>query len=525
MNLTGRGKVVLAIVTNVGLLGLAEVAARAFLPAATKAKETPVEFVGNDPNGRFPTQWDEDLFWSIPPHSEIPDIHPTEIVNAHGLRGPEFTNKKPEGVRRVVFLGDSNTFGMGADRYDNYPHRLGRWLSYSAGKRWEVINAAIPGYSAFQMLQMLRTRAKDYAPDVVVVYPGAWNDYTPAIQYDDATAHEVIEAAKAARTGLSVKRLRVYELLAQSMKHTASAASSDGKAQKYRKLWSDAAQRPDGPRLSQQKFREVLTAIARESKALGAKVIFIVPPAPAATRAKFVEGNIYAQIVGEVGSKEADKCVDARTVLTLPEEYDSKLFCDHIHPSGLGHSILAKIVGEALLDLGLDGMPTESPQAFVAPPTSLIPYLSKGTFEAGDPMAPVSVEEAGKMGGEQLISLPAPHRVVVQGVPIPVGASLQLELLFFTRKDFSKEQMELDPKDPVQVGPVDFDLSVQEGAGAPKVVLHESRTASNKDKWSPIWKIEVDLSEYSGKSVTLIFECKGKATRAVWGALQFDAFH
>ena len=201
-------------------------------------------------------------------------------MNAHGLRGPEFTNKKPEGVRRVVFLGDSNTFGMGADRYDNYPHRLGRWLSYSAGKRWEVINAAIPGYSAFQMLQMLRTRAKDYAPDVVVVYPGAWNDYTPAIQYDDATAHEVIEAAKAARTGLSVKRLRVYELLAQSMKHTASAASSDGKAQKYRKLWSDAAQRPDGPRLSQQKFREVLTAIARESKALGAKVIFIVPPAP-----------------------------------------------------------------------------------------------------------------------------------------------------------------------------------------------------------------------------------------------------
>jgi lysophospholipase L1-like esterase len=524
VTLRSHQKLLLAIATNAALLGAAELGARVFLPAPPKPKETPVQFVGNDPNGRFPTEWNDDLFWSIPPKAQIPDIVPAEYVNSYGFRGPEFAEQKPSGKKRLVLLGDSNTFGMNAGRYDNYPHRLRRWFATDPQTPWEIVNTATPGYSAFQMLQMLRTRARRYSPDVVVLYAGAWNDYTPAIGYDDPTSYQLFQSMRESHSGFRLRKLRVFELFSDSMK-PAVASNANTKKEEYKRLWSDKIERPDGPRVPQQKFRDVLTAIARESKAVGAKVIFIVPPAPTKTRERFTEGTDYARIVAEVGTKEADKVIDARTPLSLPEELDAKVFSgDIIHPGALGHAVLAKLVAEALLELKLDGLPTAPTMGFVSPPVSLGSRLANAQFEVGEPLAPFDAKEAARLGDGHLIALPSPYRVRAEKIPVPLAASLELELTFFTRKEFTPAAMESMPAVRETVGPIDFELRVECDGMPPKVLLHESVSSSNVEKWAPIGHHQVDFSDYGGKEVTLVFECHGNTVRAVWGALTFDSY-
>src|SRR4029079_7866623 len=65
-------------------------------------------------------------------------------VNQMGLRGPEI-GPKPPGTLRVLALGDSFTFGVGARVGETYPAQLEKALR-ARGVRTEVLNAGVPGF-------------------------------------------------------------------------------------------------------------------------------------------------------------------------------------------------------------------------------------------------------------------------------------------------------------------------------------------------------------------------------------------
>jgi lysophospholipase L1-like esterase len=103
-------------------------------------------------------------------------------INNHGFRGRDFTIEKAAGVVRVLTLGASSTFGY-ADRDDEtYPHYLQERLDRDAppGRRYEVINFAIPHANTGNIVAMLRAEGWALAPDVLTFYEGI-NDSKEAI--------------------------------------------------------------------------------------------------------------------------------------------------------------------------------------------------------------------------------------------------------------------------------------------------------------------------------------------------------
>lgn len=94
---------------------------------------------------------------------------PSTISRA-GLRDREFPIKKPDGVYRIVVIGDSITYGLWRARANTYPKQLEAMLNAAAssGVRFEVLNFGVTGYNISQAVETLRVRALQYQPDLVI---------------------------------------------------------------------------------------------------------------------------------------------------------------------------------------------------------------------------------------------------------------------------------------------------------------------------------------------------------------------
>lgn len=92
-----------------------------------------------------------------------------EPVNTAGYRDEEHTREKPAGVRRVVFVGDSFTYGAGVLLDDTYAKRTGRGLSSARRETWESIVLAVPGYDTEQEEALVEKEAFTYSPDLLVL--------------------------------------------------------------------------------------------------------------------------------------------------------------------------------------------------------------------------------------------------------------------------------------------------------------------------------------------------------------------
>ncbi len=98
--------------------------------------------------------------------------HPVPVrVNSLGLRGPERRLARRPGSARVLVLGDSQSWGFDVREEEAYSAALERRLGarHPPGEpRYEVVNAAVPGYSSYQGALWLRLNMEAWRPDVVV---------------------------------------------------------------------------------------------------------------------------------------------------------------------------------------------------------------------------------------------------------------------------------------------------------------------------------------------------------------------
>jgi lysophospholipase L1-like esterase len=117
-------------------------------------------------------------------------------INSHGMRGPEpsaageargESNAAATGVAghavalplRVLALGDSFTFGVGAGETETFPARLETHLR-AAGVPAEVWNAGAPGYGVPDEVAWYERWGVPLRPDVVVIAPFLANDLQDA---------------------------------------------------------------------------------------------------------------------------------------------------------------------------------------------------------------------------------------------------------------------------------------------------------------------------------------------------------
>lgn len=93
----------------------------------------------------------------------------TVRTNSRGLRERELTLAPSQGTTRVLFLGDSVTFGSGVLAEEAFPRLLEPALSEAGAGRVETLNAGVVGYNTLQELGRLEEVGLAYRPDVVVL--------------------------------------------------------------------------------------------------------------------------------------------------------------------------------------------------------------------------------------------------------------------------------------------------------------------------------------------------------------------
>lgn len=90
-------------------------------------------------------------------------------TNSHGFRDREVSLQPSPGIKRVLCLGDSLTFGDGVAVGDTYPKQLEVLLNSVGARRYEVINAGVPSYDTWQEGTFFKTRGIEFKPEIVVL--------------------------------------------------------------------------------------------------------------------------------------------------------------------------------------------------------------------------------------------------------------------------------------------------------------------------------------------------------------------
>lgn len=104
-------------------------------------------------------------------------------VNGMGFRGAPFEAEKPPGACRLVIVGGSAVFDLGADEGEDWPHLVERALRDAGNRGVEVINAGVPGHASFDAVGKIYGQLWLYEPDAVLFY-NAWNDIKSFTELD-----------------------------------------------------------------------------------------------------------------------------------------------------------------------------------------------------------------------------------------------------------------------------------------------------------------------------------------------------
>jgi lysophospholipase L1-like esterase len=108
----------------------------------------------------------------------------------------------------ILCLGDSFTFGLGADPDNSYPAHLERILNkINHGQRYKVFNGGIlGGNSSSILLEQLNSYINKYAPDMIIIMTGMNNTWI----LSEGTFFHLQEYKKTNLVGTIIKRLDIF---------------------------------------------------------------------------------------------------------------------------------------------------------------------------------------------------------------------------------------------------------------------------------------------------------------------------
>ena len=264
-------------------------------------------------------------------------------INALGYRDLERAQPKPAGVRRLVCLGDSFTWGVGVLFDDAWPQRVERTLTRARGERWEAVNLAEPGMNAVQQVSRLDSEGFGYGPDVVVL---AWvlND---SEDEDAAEARRARDwAEEEGREQDPVDRFASRSALLRLVRTRVHATVENRRRTSgYRSMYADGY-------AGWTKARQALVAMGGLCRARGVPFVVVIFPLfanPLDERYPFAEIHAkVAQAAGEAGAKVIDLLPRYRQVdwrlLVVDGAADE-------HPNEIAHRIAAQAIVRGMDDV------------------------------------------------------------------------------------------------------------------------------------------------------------------------------
>jgi hypothetical protein len=89
-------------------------------------------------------------------------------TNSFGMRDREYPVEKPADTVRIALLGPSHVMGNGVGDDETFDNVLEKRLQ-AEGRRVEILNFAVEGYSLPQEVAMLEQKARQFQPDITIL--------------------------------------------------------------------------------------------------------------------------------------------------------------------------------------------------------------------------------------------------------------------------------------------------------------------------------------------------------------------
>lgn len=355
-------RLLIAALICIAAFGLMENVARFCEVEVRDAFSLNRQFAGDGKHGDFLVSHkkfirDPELFWRIKPHfgplsyNHISATMYTETTNSRGFRGSEEYGSKPDGIYRIVCLGDSWTYGVMVNDHETYPAQLCRLLNAaSPRRRFEVLNLGCVGYSSYQGKVLFRRCVRELAPDLIMVCFGG-NDARRTRIFSDRRQPRVGGWTIAVQSLL--RRSRFYQALRNRILHLKKNVVTPRKGAAADGEWPQRV----SPDEYEENLREIIAAAGRR----GCSVILL----------SYLGGGPYPDAISRIGAETGVPVVDVHAILNRDAEYTveelSINYPRDTHPNARGYSLIARALPPLVLKAA-SGDPPESPPAAPAPP-------------------------------------------------------------------------------------------------------------------------------------------------------------
>jgi tetratricopeptide (TPR) repeat protein len=263
-------------------------------------------------------------------------------TNSRGWRGVrEFSFQKAAGVKRIVLLGDSFTFGE-----DEEDEHVWAEVLQEALRKWEVINLGVHGYGTDQELLVFREEGIRYQPDIVVLGFFAENVLRNGLSFRDyAKPRFALRDGRLALTNVPVPT-------------PAEVLASDRPLRPISYAWEWASRRlrgtlgTGGAGTDDLSLRQLTLVLLREIRSVcercGARLLVVIIPNPRRPDPR------TEQIVVEAGPEIGYATLELGPLLQEVEKKEGRPTY-YLHFSRLGHVVAARAVRDKLLELGWIG--------------------------------------------------------------------------------------------------------------------------------------------------------------------------
>lgn len=149
---------------------------------------------------------------------------------------------------RIVCVGDSHTFGVGAEPGNSYPAQLQRLLDKEAPNKYRVYNCGVPGNTSSKSLKVLPKLMEKVNPSVVIILLGSNDICNPdfseiSLLSDSSGRYNLrkfflsLRINKALRLGLNGARNKIKIMLSRRLQLNHSEAKEvNSKSIKYSQM-------------------------------------------------------------------------------------------------------------------------------------------------------------------------------------------------------------------------------------------------------------------------------------------------
>jgi lysophospholipase L1-like esterase len=274
------------------------------------------------------------LLWELVPGRRDTPQGPVSI-NSLGMRGPE---PGPHSRLRLLALGDDALHGAGLGDQEVWSAQLEARIP-----GLQALNAAVPGYSSTQAINLLLERGLRLQPEMLLVGT-LWSDSS----FEDYVDAEVFEHYSRWTEGPSG---RVNRLLRRSLTFL---WLDFGLSALRLRLSAGAKPRAEQPltrrRVPLQDYAANLSRFCEEAQARDSGLLFVVPPhrsdlgSPSEDR----PWRPYREVMRHVATACEAPLVDASEGLKRAGLGPEEAFLDELNLSAAGHRVLAEAIAAAL---------------------------------------------------------------------------------------------------------------------------------------------------------------------------------